>query len=121
MTGTITVGRDGSMAIQHGLEDDGFDYAAVTVKARGSPGQGGEVRALGLDAAAVTCMDVTSTTGEPPAAHALTKKPWLLLCAMLARSPPRTTAHDRSLSACPSPPAGALHVLGQAAGREGSL
>lgn len=63
MTGTVTVGRDGSMAIQHGLEDDGFDYAAVTVKARGSPGQGGEVRALGLG-----CIDVTRTTGEPPAA-----------------------------------------------------
>ncbi|KAI7839389.1 hypothetical protein COHA_006791 [Chlorella ohadii] len=43
MTGTVTVGRDGNMEIKHGLDDDGFDYAAVTVKAAGSPGQGGEV------------------------------------------------------------------------------
>jgi len=49
MTGTVTVGRDGNMEIKHGLDDDGFDYAAVTVKAAGSPGQGGEVRALGRD------------------------------------------------------------------------
>ena len=47
MTGTVTVGRDGTMSLQHTLEDDGFDYAAVTVKAAGSPGQGGEVRRAG--------------------------------------------------------------------------
>ncbi|PRW57515.1 Oxygen-evolving enhancer chloroplastic [Chlorella sorokiniana] len=43
MTGTVTVGNNGTMALTHGMDDDGFDYAAVTVKAAGSPGQGGEV------------------------------------------------------------------------------
>lgn len=43
MTGTANVGRGGNVELTHSLEDDGMDYAAVTVKVPGVT----EVRAVG--------------------------------------------------------------------------
>lgn len=105
MTGTTTVHRDGTIEMAHGPEDDGMDYAAVTVKAAGSAGQGGEVRTLQWrrprGAVPRLVPGSAATLGGAP-----------------APLPPALAPAHFHLPCAPSTP-GALPVQRQAARREG--